>query len=330
MSGPEAQKPDDQLLAEFLAEQGAVRETYRAMAQEQAPAHLDAAILQAAQAAAHPAPRALRRRWQTPMAAAAVMVLSFGVLLQVQRDPIVQKELMEPPAAPVARQMMQDDVKTDALAEVAPVSVQANAEQKQESVAVEKLKSLPLTEKSRSAAIEVAPPAPPPPAMAMADAPLPVVAASPAPEAAAMGAMARESATDQQRLEATAAPMAKASRAPVTSMLMSPRDSSKIAVASAIERWAQSCEADALDLDEQRQWRGLALHSWARQGGDAFFQTALLFAPEVTGEAIAASLGALAAKATLTTSACVGPVMRELRQLSAGWALVCECRLYAE
>ena len=93
MSGPESIKPDDHLLDEFLAGQGAVRAAYRESANEQAPAHLDAAILQAAQAAARPLPRQRHSRWPMPIAAAAVLVLSFGVLLQVQRDPAVQQEV---------------------------------------------------------------------------------------------------------------------------------------------------------------------------------------------------------------------------------------------
>ena len=47
MSGPESQKPDDRLLDEWLAGEGAVLDAYRSAAQEGAPAALDAAILAA-------------------------------------------------------------------------------------------------------------------------------------------------------------------------------------------------------------------------------------------------------------------------------------------
>lgn len=326
MSGPETQQPDDQLLTEFLAGEGAVRAAYREVAQQQAPAHLDAAILQAAQAAARPAPR-LRRRWQVPMAAAAVMVLSFSVLLQVQRDPAAQKELMAPPAAPAAVEVIQDVAKAEQAAAVREET--ANAEQKQAPAAAAKLKPTQPAEKRRAALGDAAPPPPPAPAMAMADAPSPVAAASPAPETAVLGAIARES-MPQRQLETDTAPTAKASRAPVASMLMSPRDSQKIAVATPIEHWAQSCVAESLDLNELRQWRGLALAAWTRQADEAHVQTTLLFAAETTQEAIRTALGALADNAVLPSAQCVQPMTRELRAVDGAWALVCHCRLDAE
>lgn len=355
MSGPESIKPDDQLLDEFLAEQGAVRESYRAMAQEQAPAHLDAAILRAAQeAAARPAPRVMRRRWQTPMAAAAVMVLSFGVFLQVQRDPAVQQEVMAPldqatPAsAPAATDAMQDADKAEVLGEAAPVREETDAEQKQAPVAAAKHKPAAPAEKRRAAPAGAAPPppAPPPaPAMSMADAAPPATAASPEPEAAmaaesaarsaAAGAVARESIQRQERSVAAAAPMAKASRVPLTTNLMAQRDAAAPVasdgnIATVIERWAQSCWVESVGLSAPMLWRGLAVTSWTRQASDETVQTTLLFAPEVTREAITASLGSLAAKASLTSAHCAAPVARELRQSRDGWALVCECAFASE
>lgn len=332
MSGPEAQKPDDQLLDEFLAGEGAVRAAYRDAAQPQAPAHLDAAILQAAQAAARPVPRVRRRRWQMPMAAAAVMALSFSVLLQVQRDPTAQKELMTPPDLAA----MQGAAKAEVLAEAAPVREETDAEQKQAPVAAAKRKASLPAEKRRAAPVDAAPPTPAPPAMAMADAPSPAVAAAPEPEAAAMaadavtqstatGAVAGESMSRQQRFATAAAPMAKASRAPLMWNLMSQRDASETAAAAAIERWAQSCAAESPGLSAPTLWRGLAVAAWSRQAESAQVQTTLLFAPEVSHEAITTALDALAAKATLTSAQCAGPVTRELRQSARGWALVCEC-----
>ncbi len=231
MSGPESMKPDDQLLDEFLAGQGAVRERYRAMAQEQAPAHLDAAILkaaqaaQAAQAAARTMPRVRRSRWQMPMAATAVVVLSFGVLLEVQRDPAVQREVMAvavadqaAPVAPAPVEAVADAAAPEALAVEKPVLEEAATEQKQTAAPTAGPKPAPRAEK------RAAPPSPPPvmaaapppaaapaqpPPVAMADAPdvAAVAEAESAAREAAVAGMARES---MQRRERLAAPAAKA------------------------------------------------------------------------------------------------------------------------
>ncbi len=350
MSGPESIKPDDHLLDEFLAEQGAVRETYRSMAQEQAPVHLDAAILRVArEAAAQPVARVRRRRWQTPLAAAAVVVLSFGVFLQIQRDPVVQQEVMAPPdhavpaVAPAVPETVQDAAKAEVLAEAAPAREEAEIDQKQASAVAAKPKPAPPAEKRRAASADVAPPpAPPPPMMTMADAPVPAsepeiaaMAADAAMPSAAAGAVASESMQRQERFAAAAAPMAKASRASPTANQMTRHDApaavaSDAGVAAALEQWAQSCAAETVALSAPMLWRGLVVASWTKQASDKSAQTMLLFTPEVTHEAITASLGALAAKVSLTSAQCTAPVVRELRQSGQGWALVCECAVRAE
>lgn len=349
MSGPESLPPDDRLLDEFLSGQGAVRETYRAMAQEQAPVHLDAAILQAAQAAARPVPRVMRSRWQTPMAAAAVMVLSFGVLLQVQRDPVAGKVVTARPdrpasaAAPVAIEAKDDAAKTKVLAEAAPAREEAEADKKQSVLVTVKPKPALPTEKRRAASADAAPPPapPPPPAMAMADAPAPAaleasepklasMAADAVAQPAAAGAVARESMQRQEQFAAAAAPMAKAKRASMAANLMSqPAAPAPVAsdakVAAAIEQWAQGCVAESIGLNAPTLWRGLAVASWVQQANDQRMQTTLRFASDVTRGVIAASLGSLAVKASLASTQCAQPVVRELRPSGEGWTLVCEC-----
>ena len=79
-----------------------VTRRYRALDREEPPRALDEAILSAARGAVetHPAPLVAptaRRRWYVPLAAAAVIVLSVVVTLQMQREPS-DGELMVPPA----------------------------------------------------------------------------------------------------------------------------------------------------------------------------------------------------------------------------------------
>lgn len=229
MSGLKSNEPDDQLLDEFLAGQGAVRETYLATAQEQAPAHLDAAVLRdAAQAAARPVQRLRRPRWQAPMAAAAVMVLSFGVFLQVQRDPAAQKELSAAPERPApsvaaaesetSLDATQAEPQTDAVTTRAEV----DTEKKQAAAVATTPKPAPSAGKRRAAPADDTPPPAPPPAMARALAPAAPLgsteseaapmAADAATSSAATGAMAQESMRRQEQFAAAAAPKAKASR----------------------------------------------------------------------------------------------------------------------
>ena len=349
MSGPESHQPDDQLLDEFLAGEDVVRAVYRESANERAPAHLDAEILRAAQAAARPLPRQRRPRWQTPMAAAAVMVLSFGVFLQVQRDPVVQREVLAarepvaPAVAPTPLEAMPEVGKAELQTDSAAALEETSAEKKQASAVAAKPKPAPSADQRRATAVAVPQQLAPPPAMAMADAPAPSVAMEgsepeiAAPDAAASlsaaGAVAATESMQRHEQLATAAPpppVAKASRAPLTSNSMRDRAApsfiaSDTAVAAAIEQWARTCGAEAIALTAPTRWRGLAVVSWVRQADDQRMRATLLFAPDVSQEAITASLGSLAVKATLTAAQCAGPVTRELRRANTGWTLTCEC-----
>jgi len=70
-------------------------ERYRALGREEPPPELDARILDAARRAAQSRPG--RRRWMLAASIAAVIVLSVGVTLQVQRE---HSDLVNRPATP--------------------------------------------------------------------------------------------------------------------------------------------------------------------------------------------------------------------------------------
>jgi hypothetical protein len=70
-------------------------ERYRALGREQPPPELDARILDAARRAAPS--RLGRRRWMLPASIAALVVLSVGVALQVQRE---RTDVADQPATP--------------------------------------------------------------------------------------------------------------------------------------------------------------------------------------------------------------------------------------
>jgi len=121
MSGPEARKPDDAMLEEFLAGDGRLVRAYRSGENPTAPPALDDVILKIARdELGRPmivrASDTRRRRLRLPIAAAATLVLSFSVLLAVQRDREASRMAFEmaPPAAPAVAPVV-------VLEEVAPL-----------------------------------------------------------------------------------------------------------------------------------------------------------------------------------------------------------------
>lgn len=89
----EPNKPDDLELEDFLHGASRIGAAYREAArQDSAPRELDAAILaMAREAVAKPVRR--RPRWIQPMAVAATLALSLGVLLNIWRDPAARRQL---------------------------------------------------------------------------------------------------------------------------------------------------------------------------------------------------------------------------------------------
>lgn len=100
-------EPDDRELEDFLHGRSRIGAVYReASKQDSAPPELDAVILSMArEAVATPSRR--RPRWIQPMALAATLALSLGVLLNLWRDPATREQIapsvdsrLEEPAAP--------------------------------------------------------------------------------------------------------------------------------------------------------------------------------------------------------------------------------------
>lgn len=131
MSGPDRKTPDDEMLARYVDGHSEVSRAYREASAVQSPAELDRRILELARAelASTTAARTVQRRgnrWRTPLAAAAVVVLSFGVLINLQRENALQPAVPVAPEVPAQRQSQaakeierapEPDASADAVAE---------------------------------------------------------------------------------------------------------------------------------------------------------------------------------------------------------------------
>lgn len=114
MSGPDPQRPDDRLLDEFLAGRSEVSRAYRAACDDTAPPTLDSAVMQMAREAER-RPPAHSACWRLPLAAAAVLVLSFGSLQLIREEPAARRAtLMEAEAPTVAMPAPDTGTATDA------------------------------------------------------------------------------------------------------------------------------------------------------------------------------------------------------------------------
>lgn len=201
-----------------------VRARYRALATEEPPAAIDDAIRAAARRAVSSAPGAVRKRaaprWAVPASIAAVLMLSFGVVMQMQTEaPKTELEMRagSPPVfsqPPTAMAPIEQEVKPEELKRAAPADKARTPEPAkrvpQEKLAEKKDTRAPepqafraerpalakeVTIQSSPSVPAAAPPAPPPPQpvpqpKAFADA-APVTAPA-APAAAAAPAPARD------------------------------------------------------------------------------------------------------------------------------------------
>jgi hypothetical protein len=76
---------------------------YRELPREEPPRALDDAILAASRRAVASRPSSLARRWARPVSIAAVLVLAFGVTLEMQREqPGIEYKEAAPPAPAIA------------------------------------------------------------------------------------------------------------------------------------------------------------------------------------------------------------------------------------
>lgn len=137
MSGPDRKMPDDELLERYLDGHSELSRAYRQTSAPPSPAELDRRILELARSELQSAaPAAPRRglRWRYPFAAAAVIVLSFGVLINLQRENALQTAVPAvAPAVPAQRQLEareaerapEDEASADAVAERPAVEARA-------------------------------------------------------------------------------------------------------------------------------------------------------------------------------------------------------------
>lgn len=221
-----------------------VRARYRALATEEPPAAIDDAIRAAARRAVSSAPGAVKKRatprWAVPASIAAVLMLSFGVVIQMQTEaPKTELEMRagsppvfsQPPTAmaPLEQEARPEDAKRAApgapaakLQAEPPPAAKARAPEPAKRVLQEKLvekkdarapEPQAFTAEPRTLAKEApaapvaAPPAPPPAPQpkAFADAApaAPAAAAPSAPPAPARDAMAERNVAPARRDEAS-------------------------------------------------------------------------------------------------------------------------------
>lgn len=207
------QLPGDDEIEAYLRGDDALSKAYRAATREQPSREVDESVLAFAQQAVRPH-RSLRRRWQAPMALAAVLVLGLGLVINLWREPEVRAPVVAEPAAVQVPELAAESaiVAESAAAQAAAAQAKLAQEQARERSeqrayqeqtrrAAERAESELAREAAKRhamqdaapAAAEAPPPPPPPPA------------APPAMALAPRAAFARESAS-------RAAPLAKAER----------------------------------------------------------------------------------------------------------------------
>lgn len=307
----ERQPPDDRELDGFLDGRHPLGKAYREATQaDTAPRELDDAILRMAREAAAQAPprRARRPRWIQPLAIAATLTLSLGVLLNLWRDPAMRGQVAPGQDTTLER------MKAQALDEAAqrdrstPPQAAIVAEPQAQPAPVEAQQKEEQAPLGRAGA--AAPPPPPPPSAAAKRAPAMPAPSSPKaamtpppavgrvePDAAADDAdeAARRSGSGQREAEAPADPRdeapapagaspsfhrmlepdppAAASAPPAPRMAMPPRAPAP-AAPTADGTAAESAEPAAESLSDPAsslspEQRFEAIRALLRQGGEA-------------------------------------------------------------
>jgi hypothetical protein len=304
MSGPNQtpQPPNDRELEDFLAGRGQVHGVYHAAAQEKSPAAVDEAILKmAAQAAAEPVVPSVKvrpaRRWPRSIAAAAVLVLSLAVFIQIRRDPVAERAALSSVAI--------NETQTLATAQpVAPppsaaVDQMQRAKSRADAEQTQRKRSEPKKEMAEADAVGALGAAAPAPKMAADMAPTAVQKSEAAAFAQAESESRNSAMRDVQKPASPAASMAakslRSAPAPMPAMTAVEGPSPVSEIDQQIDQWLRSCAADtalaALGRDERgmfkdaQQWRGLAI--------TGLVEGSLLFAPSVGREAIVAQLNQL-------------------------------------
>lgn len=256
------QSPSDDEIDAYLRGDDALSKAYRAANREQPvqpSREVDEAVLAFAQQAVR-SRRSLRRRWQAPMALAAVLVLGLGLVINLWREP----EVRAPAAAQPAAMHVPESVAESAVVDESAVADQAAAqdqarqlaeqraleEQRQRearrsesSMEREKQRRQMASEAAKRNAMQAAPIDAPPPPSLPAPPPPPVVAASPAPPTMRLAPRAAFA----PAAAPSSSPRAKTEREalPAQSLSASPSTQEKQALASASSAAKSSMSASA-------------------------------------------------------------------------------------
>lgn len=150
----ESQLPDEQELQRFLGGDSEVSRAYREAVQaERAPPELDAVIAEMAQRELLLARRPRSLRWARPMALAATLLLSLGLLMSLWRDPPSQgKVLMQAPEPQPRAEGMVSPAPSPASAPAAPPPAMTQPQAK--ATAAEKAEDRPQSAVSADAMLQ--------------------------------------------------------------------------------------------------------------------------------------------------------------------------------
>lgn len=240
-----------------------VSRAWAATKSSQPPSRLDDAVLKFARDAQ--APVRARRRWQAPLALAAVLTLGLGVVLQLWREPQVRAPQVQNAPAPVAAAapmpeppaMSAADAMRDAQAAAAEMHEREATSKRSEASVSKKREAAAAAEMQRSAERErreetaASAPPPPPPAAVTEDLPAPAPSAE-ASFGAAPQAKALASAPPVTAMRAYAPMSRPAPVRPALAMTWQPANFHGLLLGTTTREQVQQRYGDSASAQQQR------------------------------------------------------------------------------